>query len=189
MIDQTDKLLVLRDKDIFPDAADANGIVWKNRVTGKVVLFDEVCNIALIGNKVNDLFLLPGGGIEDNEALLDGVRRECKEETGCEINIKSVLGVTEDFRIRDNKHCISHGYTAGVISHGTPSFTEDEIEIGAYVKWIPLSEAVKLFELQEVRVKAGEVKFYNTCFNVIRDSLFIRQAWDIEQGIIKSQSL
>jgi hypothetical protein len=42
-------LMVLHDKDIFPDAPD---IVWKERPTGKIVLFNEKDEIALIGNNV-----------------------------------------------------------------------------------------------------------------------------------------
>ncbi len=174
-------LLVTRDKDIFPDAPDVPNIVWKDRPTGKVVLFNENGEIALIANKVNNFFLLPGGGIEANESILEGIRRECREETGCEIEIQDALGVTEDFRSRDSKHCISYGYTAKAISYSTPNLTESEIDIGAYVKWLPLSEAIEQLRLQEEKVRAGEVKFYNTCFNTIRDFLFIRRAQELRQ--------
>lgn len=173
--------MVIRDKDIFPDAPDASDIVWKERPTGKVVLFNEKGEIALIGNKVNDFFLLPGGGIEVDESILDGVRRECREETGYEIEIKDALGVTEDFRSRNSRHCISFGYSAKVISYGTPTLTVGEADIGAYVKWLPLPKAIELLKLQEERVWAGEVKFYNTCFNTIRDLLFTRRAQGLMQ--------
>ncbi|MCR4328927.1 MAG: NUDIX hydrolase [Candidatus Roizmanbacteria bacterium] len=171
--------MVLRDEDIFPNTVDVTDIVWKDRLTGKVVLFNNEGQVALIGNKVNDFFLLPGGGIEDNESVLGGIRRECKEETGCEIEIQEMLGMTEDFRSRDGRHCISYGYSAKVISNGTPTLTDNEEDIGAYVKWLSLPEAVELFRLQEQKVKAGEVKFYNTCFNILRDSLFIYKAQDL----------
>lgn len=171
-------MMTLHDKDIFPNIPDLSDIIWKDRPTGKVVLFNEKNEIALIGNEVNDFFLLPGGGIEENESILDGVKRECQEETGCQIEILQELGVTEDFRLRDRKHCISYGYSAKVISHGTPTFTENEKDINAYVKWLPLPEAHVLFTAQKEAVKKGEVRFYNTCFNILRDSLFIRLAKD-----------
>ena len=170
--------MTLRDKDIFPNTQDLSHVIWNDRLTGKVVLFNEEDKIALIGNKVNNFFLLPGGGIENNESILDGIKRECREETGCEIEICNALGMIEDFRSREGKHCISHGYSAKVISYGTPTLTENEIDIGAHVKWLSLLEGIELFLLQEEKVRAGEVKFYNTCFNIIRDSLFIRHARD-----------
>jgi 8-oxo-dGTP diphosphatase len=170
--------MTLRDADIFSEAGVASQVEWKDRPTGKVVLFNEENEIALIGNTVNDFLLLPGGGIEENESILQGVKRECREETGYEIEIIDELGVTEDFRERDGRHCISYGYTAKVISRGDPDLTANEIDVGAYVKWLPFSEARSLFLKQEEAVKKGEVKFYNTCFNIFRDSLFIRLAED-----------
>lgn len=172
-------LLVLRDNDIFPNSPNPSNVIWKDRITGKVVLFNEKNEIALIGNKVNDFFLLPGGGVDENESVLDGTKRECREETGCEIEITKELGVTEDFRTRDSRHGVSYGYSAKVISYGTRTPTENETDVGAYVTWISLAEAVTLFAAQEARVKAGEVKFYNTCFNIIRDALFIRLAKEL----------
>lgn len=181
-----EKLMVLHDRDIFPESHDISNIIWKDRLTGKVVLFNKKNEVALIGNKVNNFFLLPGGGIESSESILEGVKRECQEETGCEIEIKDALGITEDFRARDSKHSISYGYLATVISYGSTTLTESELDIGAYVKWLTLPEAIGLFVLQEKSVKAGEVKFYNTCFNIIRDSLFLRRAQDIIQTKLPS---
>jgi 8-oxo-dGTP diphosphatase len=174
-------LMVLRDTDLFPNTPEVTDVVWKDRPTGKVVLFNERDEIALIGNKVNNFFMLPGGGVEDNESVLEGVKRECQEETGCEIEIIQELGITEDFRSRDSRHCISFGYVAKVISCGTSNLTKSEIDVGAYVKWLPLLEAQELFVSQEEKVKQGEVKFYNTCFNIIRDSLFIRRAQELTE--------
>jgi len=170
VIENSEILMSLRDKDIFPNTPDMVDAVFEDRLTGKIVLFNEEGKIALVGNKVNDFFILPGGGVEEGESVLNGMRRECREETG----IQEALGVTEDFRSRDGKHCISFCYSAKVVSLGAPMLTEGEAKIGVYVKWFSLPEAIELFALQEEKVKAGEVKFYNTCFNIMRDSFFIR---------------
>lgn len=165
--------MVLRDSDVFPGKTDPVNVTWKERPTAKVVLLDEAGQVALIGNKVNSYFLLPGGGLENGEDQIEGAKRECKEETGCDIEILRHLGVTEDFRARDMRHCLSFGYVAKVISHGTSDLTEKETDVGAYVKWFKIADAQKLLAEQSEKVRKGEVAFYNTCFNTLRDSLFL----------------
>lgn len=45
---------------------------------------------------------LIGGGVNDNESLIDAVKREIKEEAGIEAEIGKPLGFDEDFE--PNKH-------------------------------------------------------------------------------------
>jgi 8-oxo-dGTP pyrophosphatase MutT (NUDIX family) len=168
--------MTLHDKDIFPNAPDTTGVKWKDRPTGKVVLLNEKNEVALVSNKVTNLFLLPGGGIEESENIVEGTKRECREETGYEIGITSELGVTEDYRIRDSRHCISYGFVAKALSQGQIALTENESNIGFFMQWFSLEEAVEVFAAQEEKVRRGEVEFYNTCFNIMRDSFFIRRA-------------
>lgn len=169
-------LLTLSDKDIFPNASDTTSIVWKDRPTGKVVLLNDKNEVVLVSNKVTNLFLLPGGGIEEGEDIVEGAKRECREETGYEIEIVRELGVTEDYRARDARHCISYGFIAKAFSQGPILLAESEAGIGFFMQWVPLAEAIKIFSSQEEKVRRGEVKFYNTCFNIVRDSFFIRRA-------------
>jgi len=151
-------------------------VAWKDRPTGKVILFNEKNEIALVSNKVTNLFLLPGGGTEEGEDIVEGIKRECREETGYEIEITGELGVTEDYRARDARHCISYGFMAKALSHGPIALTESESDIGFFMQWFSLDDAAKLLASQEEKVRRGEVEFYNTCFNIVRDSFFIRRA-------------
>ncbi len=169
-------LLTLSDKDIFPNAPDTTGVVWKDRPTGKVILFNEKKKIALVSNKVTNLFLLPGGGIEKGEDIVEGTKRECREETGYEIEITHEIGTTEDFRARDSRHCLSYCFAAKALSQGPVALTKDESDVGFFMQWFSLEEAAKLLASQEEKVRRGEVEFYNTCFNIVRDSFFIRRA-------------
>lgn len=169
-------LLTLHDEDIFTTLLPEPEDPWEKRLTGKVVLFNDDGEIALIGNKLNTLFLLPGGVVNEDESILEGVVRECKAETGCGMRVTKELGATEEFRRRDAGHYTSHGYAALVTSYGLPALVDKEFDIGAYARWFSIEEAIKIFTLQEEKVRRGDVKFYNTCFNIIRDSLFIQLA-------------
>ena len=85
-------VLILRDRDIFPNFLEEE-IIYIERIAVKVVLRDDEGKIALVGTKYR---LLPGGGVEGGESLVEAAIRECKEEVGCNIVIDSEIGKTEE---------------------------------------------------------------------------------------------
>lgn len=174
-----DVIASFRESDIFPDrdATDDVPAIFEDRLTGKAVVFDQEKNVALVGNSVNEFYLLPGGGIEDTETIEDGMVRECLEEIGCNVTLIDKLGIVEDYRNRDKKHCINHGFTARVVGEkGTLNLTEDEAKNGLHVIWVPLNEAIAFLEKEVGQLNRGEVTFYNTGFNIRRDHIFLLNA-------------
>lgn len=171
-------LATLRQKDVFPDKEDnIENIEFEDRLTGKAIIFDEGKNIALVGTKVNTFYLLPGGGIDEGESIEEGIIRESLEEVGCKINLLKNIGVVEDYRNRDKKHCISHCYSAEIIGEkGELKLTADEEKNGLHVIWVSLGEAITILEKEVAQLKKGEVLFYNTGFNILRDHLFLTEA-------------
>lgn len=165
-------------KDIFPDKEDdKEKINFEDRVTGKAIVFDDDSNVALVGTKVNSFYLLPGGGIDQGESIEVGIIRECLEEIGCIVELKIPIGTVDDYRNRDRKHCINYCYTAKLIEQkGELTLTEDEKKNGLHVIWVPLDEAIKILKKEVGQLKRGEVTFYNTGFNILRDHLFLKEA-------------
>lgn len=53
-------------------------------------------NEHILLHKMDDFWVLPGGGVEF-EATTEGLKREFKEELGIEIKIKKLLWVAENF--------------------------------------------------------------------------------------------
>ncbi len=163
--------------DIFPDTDDNRKvIIFEDRATGKAVVFDDQKNIALIGNKVNSFYLLPGGGIDQNESIESGIVRECLEEIGCNVELSKTVGIIDDYRNRDKKHCINYCYTAKLIGEkGELKLTEEEEKNGLHVIWVSFDEALGILEKEVEQLKRGEVAFYNTGFNILRDWLFLKE--------------
>lgn len=163
--------------DVFPEKEDdREKIVFEDRATGKAIVFDNQSNIALIGNKINPFYLLPGGGIDQDESIEGGIVRECLEEIGCIVELTGDVGMIDDYRNRDKKHCISYCYAAKLIGEkGELKLTEDETKNGLHVIWVTLDEAIRILEKEAEQLRRGEVTFYNTGFNILRDYLFLKE--------------
>lgn len=151
-------------------------VVFEDRLTGKSILLDSEHKIALVGTTINYLYTLPGGGISDGEHVESGIIREVKEETGCEAEIVEMLGIIDDYRNRDKKHCISYCAIANVVGEKqAPELTDDERNNGLHVKWFNKEEVLKILKDEYKKVLDGEIHFYNTAYNIARDYEFIKE--------------
>jgi ADP-ribose pyrophosphatase YjhB (NUDIX family) len=72
-----------------PDAPPANSVVPSTTA----VVTDEQDRIVLIRRRDNDLWALPGGGMELGESIIDTAVREVKEETGLDVEVTGLIGV------------------------------------------------------------------------------------------------
>lgn len=171
------KLRTFTQNDVFPEKEDyKEKINFEDRITGKAIVFDDNNNVALVGNKVNSFYLLPGGGVDRDESVECGIIRECLEEVGYNVELKEAIGIIDDYRNRDKKHCINYCYSARIIDGKRKlTLTEDEKKNGLHVVWVPLDKAIKIMEKEVEQLKRGEVAFYNTGFNILRDHLFLKE--------------
>jgi ADP-ribose pyrophosphatase YjhB (NUDIX family) len=72
-----------------PDAPAANSVVPSTTA----VVTDEHDRIVLIRRRDNNLWALPGGGMELGESIVDTAVREVKEETGLDVEVTGLIGV------------------------------------------------------------------------------------------------
>jgi 8-oxo-dGTP diphosphatase len=66
------------------------------RVTCGVVVQDESGRVLLMCRAGEGTWGLPGGGVEPGETWERAAVRECREETGWDINVHSLLGIYSD---------------------------------------------------------------------------------------------
>lgn len=75
-----------------PNAPKPNSLV----VAVSAFVQDDEGRILLIRRTDNDLYALPGGGVELGETMTQAVHREVMEETGIEVEVTGLIGIFSD---------------------------------------------------------------------------------------------
>ncbi len=80
------------------------------------------------GGPFTGAWLLPGGGVDEGESAEEALRREMREETGCEVaDLEHIATYEVDERTQDFRALV-HLYRATAIGHARP-------EPGSAVRW------------------------------------------------------
>lgn len=150
-------IATLRESEIYTDRTitpeDQYGAP---RRAVRVVLLDKNNNVALgyyptTENRIGG-YNIPGGGIEENEGIQDALIREAREEIGCDIkNIREIGSVIEYGVGKKIKHSQeNYCFLAEVNGEKRePEFSEEEIEDGLDIRWMPLDETAGKLKLQK----------------------------------------
>ena len=91
----------------------------------------------------SDLWLIPGGGLEEGETLEQCCRREAEEETGLLVAPDSRFLVMYEYY--EEYRYISHYYLCHVTGKGQMRLTEQEKLRGLRPVWLPVQEALAIF--------------------------------------------
>lgn len=168
-------LFTLQDQDVFIHPEFSVGEGYQKRVTVKAVVVNNEGKYGFVTNPIHGFILLAGGGAESNN-LEEEIVRECAEELFQEIKVIHKIGVAHEFRNRNSIEYQTACYFARAAKElSEDTRTIDERKNGLQAVWLEKQEALSILKKQQEKVKTGEVNFYNTAFNIIRDLRFFEE--------------
>lgn len=117
----------------------------KPRVTARAVVRRDDGLFALMHTGKYNMYMLPGGGVDEGEAIEDALRREIAEETGCLCRAIMPLGVVTENRAHADYTQISYYFavtTEGAVEEN--HLTAEELSNGTSLQWHTLDEVLHL---------------------------------------------
>ena len=105
-----------------------------DRTVVRAIVFDEEDKFYFVRAVRDDdfgkatLIETSGGGAEENEELLDAIKRELKEELGVEVDVVCKIGVVSDYYNLIHRHNINNYFLCKVKSFGDKNLTKEEMD-------------------------------------------------------------
>jgi ADP-ribose pyrophosphatase YjhB (NUDIX family) len=113
------------------------------RHSGRAIIIKD--NKILLSHELNtNIYMSPGGGLEENESLSECCVREVEEETGLIVKTKSDEFITVEEYCFETLY-ISHYFPCEVIGTGKSALTPTEIDHGITAEWVEIDKALEIF--------------------------------------------
>lgn len=132
----------------------------KKRIRASAIIFVDDKLITVYREKIVDgilkkYYVIPGGGVEENETIEEATKREVLEEIGIEIELSDNYFYLN--KEESEEYFYIAKYKSGTIGTGTgPEFTDRDVEkYGTYeIKLVPKDE------IENINLLPEEVKVY-----------------------------
>ncbi|WP_064435857.1 NUDIX hydrolase [Pseudoalteromonas neustonica] len=132
---------------IHPSISNATSTQF-TRLTGRAIVLRDNTILLMFTKRYED-YSLPGGGIDEDETIEQGLIRELQEETGAQnIKVLGEFGLYEEFRpwYKDDFDVInikSYCYFCSIDAQlGQSQLEHYEQQNGMVAKWVDIHEAI-----------------------------------------------
>jgi len=117
------------------------------RKAARAVIVNTAGQVAVMHFAMTGSYKLPGGGVDEGEAIEAALRREVREETGWEITDVRELGTIEEDRYYCGMHQTSYCFTAMATQFVGTELTEEEAAQGMELAWVTtIDQAIAAIE-------------------------------------------
>lgn len=116
---------------------------WTSSRTGCRAVILKDGKILMSYETKNDQWMLPGGGLEENETDEECVIREVAEECGVVIQPSPCLLQIDEYY--EDCKWLNKYFLAEVTGETERHLTDREIEVGMEPRWMPLGEILQIF--------------------------------------------
>jgi len=142
------KLIIgFSDVDLFPNKKEVVREGYAVRIAARAVIRNTKGEIAVMHMTKTGMHKLPGGGVEENETVAEGMKREIMEETGLVAEVNECLGLTLEYRDEWKMMQISHCHFCTLTGEaGKTNLTEEEKERGFELVWMPIKKMIEILE-------------------------------------------
>ncbi len=163
-------LLEISDKEIINGLTERFDKPYVLRKAARAVVFNGKNEIAFQFVSKYNYYKLPGGGVDQEETILEALKREIREETGCEdIKVIDEIGIIIEYRNKFDILQISYCYLAKTLGKiDSPEYDKEEIEEGLESLWVPMDKAINL-------LRNSNPDDYQGKFIVKRDLAFLEE--------------
>lgn len=141
----------------------------------RVVVLTEENEVVLIKVNKGDYHTLVGGEIEEGETILEGMFRECMEESGYNVSVVTQLGYIEFCKKKYKR--FAFGFLVKAIGEQKElSLTDEEIEQGHEVFKYSIDKALEILE-NDYKKDENSASF--------RSLLFLQEAQKYLNSVVK----
>jgi ADP-ribose pyrophosphatase YjhB (NUDIX family) len=138
-------LKTISDKDVgFDNPAPE---VYKERIAVRIILFNNLNQVALLHSKKYFFHKIGGGGVEEGEDALEALKREALEELGCKLKNIREFGIVEEYYNYSAYHQMSCYFLANLEGEvGQNKLQGYEIDHDYEVLWFNIAEVISILE-------------------------------------------
>lgn len=127
----------------------------KHRIAARGIVINGN-DILLCYEKLNDIYNIPGGGVETNESPNECCIREIAEETGKLVTVENELLQINEYY--EEWFFETHFFVCKVIGETELKLTDREKKVEMISKWLNLTEALSIFKKHQNYAEADEEK-------------------------------